>query len=87
MAKINISINDELLGRIDNFADENYSSRSGLITTAVTEYLNSREMVLLVKNLSLAIAKIADTGNVDEDTLKMMEDFERATRIVKFDKK
>lgn len=82
MAKINISMNDDLLTRLDNFADENYTSRSGLITTALTEYLNSREMILLVKNLSLAIGKIAESGEVDDETLKMMEDFERATNIM-----
>ena len=82
MAKINISINDELLARVDNYADDNYTSRSGLITTASTEYLNARETVMLVKNLSLAIGKIAETGDVDEETLKMMEDFERATKII-----
>lgn len=82
MAKINISINDELLARVDNYADDNYTSRSGLITTAITEYLNARETVMLVKNLSLAIGKIAETGDVDDETLKMMEDFERATKII-----
>lgn len=82
MAKINISINDELLARVDNYADDNYTSRSGLITTAITEYLNARETVMLVKNLSLAIGKIAETGDIDEDTLKMMEDFERASKII-----
>ena len=82
MAKVNISINDDLLSRLDNFADENYTSRSGLITTALTEYLNSREMILLVKNLSLAIGKIAETGEVDDETIKMMEDVERATNIL-----
>ena len=82
MAKINISINDELLARVDNYADDNYTSRSGLITTAITEYLNARETVMLVKNLSLAIGKIAETGDVDEETLKMMEDFERAKKII-----
>lgn len=82
MAKVNISINDDLLSRLDNFADENYTSRSGLITTALTEYLNSREMILLVKNLSLAIGKVAESGEVDDETIKMMEDFNRATNIM-----
>lgn len=82
MAKVNISINDDLLSRLDNFADENYTSRSGLITTALTEYLNSREMILLVKNLSLAIGKVAESGEIDDETIKMMEDFNRATSIL-----
>ena len=55
MAKVQISINDNLLKRLDDFADENYTSRSGLIQTAVTEYLNTREVLMLVKNISLAV--------------------------------
>lgn len=86
MAKVQISINDDLLERIDTYAEANYVSRSGLIGTAVTEYLSSREVLMLVKNLSLAIGKIADTGNVDNETLEKLEDFERATRILGFSK-
>jgi metal-responsive CopG/Arc/MetJ family transcriptional regulator len=82
MAKVQISINDDLLERLDNFADENYTSRSGLIATALTEYLNSREVLMLVKNLSLAVGKVAETGNVDEETMKKLEDFDRATKIM-----
>lgn len=86
MAKVQISINDDLLKRIDNYAQENYMTRSGIIGTAVTEYLNTREVIMLVKNLSLAIGKIADTGNVDNETMEKLEDFERATRILGFNK-
>ncbi len=86
MAKVQISINDDLLKRIDNYAQDNYMTRSGIIGTAVTEYLNTREVIMLVKNLSLAIGKIADTGNVDNETMEKLEDFERATRILGFNK-
>jgi len=80
MAKIQISINDELLKRVDDFADESYTSRSGLVTQALSEYLNARETMKLVKNLSLAIGKLAETGELDQDTMNMIQDFERFTR-------
>lgn len=82
MAKVQISINDNLLERLDAFADENYTTRSGLISTALTEYLNAREVMMLVKNLSLAVGKISETGNVDEETMRKLEDFDRATKIL-----
>ena len=81
MAKIQISVNDELLRRVDDYADESYTSRSGLFCTAVVEYLNARETLKLVKNLSLAIGKIAETGKVDDETMNMINDFERFTRL------
>ena len=82
MAKVNITINDDLLKRIDEYADENYTSRSGLISIATAQYLNANETMSLVKNLSLAIGKIAESGNVDQETLDMIQDFERFTKIV-----
>lgn len=83
MAKIQISINDELLKRVDDYADESYTSRSGLICSAVVDYLNTRETIQLVKNLSLAIGKIAETGEVDDATMALINDFERFTKLAK----
>lgn len=82
MAKINITINDALLSRLDEYADENYTTRSGLISLATAEFLNARETMALVKNLSLAIGKIAETGNVDKETMEAIKDFERFTKMV-----
>lgn len=41
--KINISMNDELLARVDKLAAELYISRSGLISQAVVQYLKQQE--------------------------------------------
>ena len=82
MAKVQISIDDELLARIDNFSDNNYMSRSGLITQACVQYLNEAEIVVLVKDMSLAMRKIADTGKVDHETMDQLEDFERICKVL-----
>ena len=52
MAKINISIDDELLKKADNFAKEIYTSRSGLISRALVNYMNNQEAItkLLFEN-------------------------------------
>lgn len=83
MAKVQISINDELLKRADEYADENYTTRSGLVTQALSDFLNARETIQLVKNLSLAIGKIAETGEVDDATMALINDFERFTKLAK----
>ena len=82
MAKVQISIDDKLLDRIDNYADENYISRSGLISMAMCDYLNSKETMRLIKNLGVAVQKIADQGTIDEETMRQIEDFERLCKIV-----
>ena len=75
--KIQISINDDLLERADNYADANYMSRSGLITQSLNQYLNQAEVIIAVKNMALAMRKIADTGQFDEETMKQFEHSER----------
>lgn len=80
--KINISLDDELLERVDSFADSNYMTRSGLISLALVQYLNTNEMTLAIKDLSLAVRKIADEQECDDETLRKLEDFERVARLL-----
>lgn len=77
MMKVGITLDDNLLARIDSYADENYMSRSGLLSLAVTQFLNAADMAKAVKDLSLAMRKIADTGKLDHETVEQLEDFER----------
>lgn len=80
--KMQISLDEKLVERIDNYADENYMSRSGLISLACTQFLNSAEVVGVVKEMGAAINKIADMGGVDDDTQKQIEDLGRTMRFL-----
>ena len=80
--KMQISLDEKLVERIDNYADENYMSRSGLISLACTQYLNSADVVRVVKEMGVAINKIADMGGLDEDTQKQIEDLGRTMRFL-----
>lgn len=82
MAKVQISIDDDLLQRIDSFADSNYMSRSGFFTLASCQFLNSNEMMLAIKDMSLTMRRIADSGSIDEDTERKLEDFERMAKML-----
>lgn len=79
--KVNITLDDELVQRVDNYADRNYMSRSGLISLALTQYLNQQELVLAIKDVSLAIRKVADSGKMDHETVEQFEDFERLAKM------
>lgn len=74
--KLGISLDDNLVARIDSYVSSNYMSRSGLISLACTQFLNANEVVVAVKELSLAMRKIAESGSIDVDTRKKLEDFE-----------
>ena len=57
-------------------------SRSGLISLALTQYLNTNDALMAIQNLSLAMKKIADTGNLDHDKIEQLEDFERMSKML-----
>lgn len=81
MSKVNISIDDGLLKRVDDYAAENYTSRSGVFTMAANEFLSQRDYLLFVKKLSFALDKIAETNTLSEEDKKLLEDFQRYTKI------
>lgn len=80
--KVNITLDDKLLERLDNHADENYMSRSGLISLACTQYLNSADTVRVIKEMGVAINKIADMGELDENTQRQIEDLGRTMKFL-----
>lgn len=82
MAKINISMDDALLDRVDKLASESYVSRSGLIAMAMSDYVNSKEIVSAIKSMSVSMAKIASTGTIDEETKKELEAFEKVCAML-----
>lgn len=73
--KVNISLDDELLKRIDDFADTNYLTRSGLVTVAVSQYLLQREALAAVKQMSISFKRIADSGKFDEESVSELAEF------------
>lgn len=43
MAKVQISLDEELLKRIDFYAEKTYTTRSGLIARVMVEFLDEKE--------------------------------------------
>lgn len=80
--KINITMNDELLARVDKFASELYTSRSGLISQAVVQYLNQQEAMNLIRLMSKAMKRIAENGEIDDETKQELADFERICQML-----
>lgn len=79
--KVQISLDDALMGRIDNYADDNYMSRSGLISLACTQFLNQMDAFRAIKEMAVCMRKIADTGKVDHETMEQLEDMERLAKL------
>lgn len=65
--KLNVTIREDLLERMDNYADENGMTRSGLIAIAVTQYLNAvaaRPSVNKLLNAMAAVSHGVLNGNM-----------------------
>lgn len=80
--KVNVSFDEELLKRVDAFADANYMSRSGAVAMACTKLVNENDMMAAIKSMAFSMRKIADTGTIDDETRATLEDFERFSKMV-----
>lgn len=80
--KVQVTLDDALMERVDAYADENYMSRSGLLSLAVTQYLNAAEVTKAIKEMAVCMRKIADNGTVDHETMEQLEDFERLSKML-----
>lgn len=83
MAKIQISINDDLLAEVDAFRKVNFISRSGLITQGLTQLLLQHKLTKCLFDMSLAMNKIIDDKTIDEETILKIKDFERLIALLK----
>jgi metal-responsive CopG/Arc/MetJ family transcriptional regulator len=74
--KMNITISDELYDRLVDYAEKNYFNKSTLISFALTDYLNQKQMISAISDMSVSMRRIADSGTIDEQTKKDLERFE-----------
>lgn len=82
--KINISINDDLLSKADSYAEQNFLSRSGLISLALTQLLNQYEMINTVKQLGALIENVSQASDLDEALRSQLDDFKRISALLHF---
>lgn len=58
--KINITLQEDLLERMDTYASENALSRSALIALSVSQYLNAVEAMPSLNKLLTSMAAVAE---------------------------
>lgn len=80
--KVGITLDEELLRRIDEYADENYLTRSSLISLSVSQFLNAAEVTKAIKDIAFTVRKIADSGTIDDESRRQLEDFERLSKML-----
>jgi predicted transcriptional regulator len=80
-AKVQITLDEELLNEVDDYCDKNYMNRSWLISQSLVQVLNNQKMVDSIVNISVAVRKAAETGVLDADTQKEIEQFESLCKL------
>lgn len=74
MAKINITLSDDLLAKVDAYADEHYMTRSGFFSMVATDKIQSNDLIKAVNQMSVCIQQIAQNGSLDDKSQKELND-------------
>lgn len=80
--KINVSLDDDVVNRIDENADKLYMSRSGFISLACCTYMNSLEIQHAITEISVCMRRIADNNEIDEQTKQELEHFSALAELL-----
>ena len=73
--KFNISADENLIARADAYAEKNYMTRSGLVSLALTQFLNQNDIVQAVQDIAFYMRKIADNQTLSEEEMNELKDF------------
>ena len=75
--KVNVTIDEGLLERIDEYAEDNFITRSGLEQLAMSQFLTANEATKALVEIRLSLKKIAQSGSFSEDDLRQLQGLEQ----------
>lgn len=79
--RIQISIDDDLLERIDKFAVKNFMTRSALLQQSALSYIQSREFLSLLPDMSMTLKNIAAKEDLSDEDSKQIKDMENVVSM------
>ena len=77
MARVQISIDDDILQLVDEYAKSGGLSRSALLSTAAVDYINAKKQIPQLTKVMLSMAEIFDQfgqGKITKEEMKQMVD-------------
>lgn len=80
--KVQLSLDENLMERVDKYIDDHYLSRSGFFTEAAVQVLMKDDIWNALGSMKKAFDKIAESGNIDDDVLKQLEDFKAFCKMI-----
>lgn len=82
MAKVQISMEDNMLQRLDEYADRNYTTRSGAIAYACSQMMAAEEMRRAISTMALAMKRIAESNEIDAQSKADLEQFQMLAKVL-----
>lgn len=82
MKKVNISIDEDLLKRLDDYCDANFTTRSGAISQGVNAILLQDEVRRSISRMAVAFECIAKTGTLSDEDKLALEQFQTLARVL-----
>ena len=80
--KINISVNDDLVKKVDEFAEKNFLNRSAVFAMGANQLILQQSVPDALGQIALAMKKISESNEIDEESKKKLADFERLSRLL-----
>ena len=80
--KVNISVNDDLIKKVDDYAERNFTNRSAVFAQAVNKLLLEDSIPQALGEIALAFKRIADNNAIDEESKKELEKFMYLTQLL-----
>lgn len=81
--KLSISLDDNLVQRIDSFAKGNSISRSGFLAMAATQYLNQMQVLSSMPEIVQIMKTVAANGmTASKEDIQKLTDFEDQCKML-----
>ena len=82
MAKVQISIDDSLLARLDEYADRNFTTRSGAISLACNQLIMTDDVRRSIRTISIAMKRISESNVIDDQSKEDLKAFELLAQMM-----
>lgn len=73
--KVNISVNDDLMKRVDEYAERNFTNRSAVFSQSANQFLLAQSIPQALGELTVAFKRIADNNEIDDESKKTLNEF------------
>lgn len=81
--KMTVSLDEKFLALVDEYADKNFMTRSGLVQLALNQFFQQQQIVDSWNRIADLMEQVAEKNEVTPEVKKELDDFERLARLFK----